>query len=109
MDATSFVSRPGVPTNVESFLNTIRAFPRTAWNCFPSRHYFGMMTVEQVDGGWKVYIAPNGAGEKVNEAFYTGDDEQRLGLEVARKMHPTLICVCASPHACFAAGCRVQP
>ncbi len=109
MDATTFTSPVGAPTTPAAFLNTIRMFQRTAWNAYPNKHYYGMISVEQVDGGWLVGISPTGAGDRVNEAFYATADEERIAMEVGRKMHPTLICTCAGACACFAEGCSVKP
>jgi hypothetical protein len=109
MDAMSFISAPGVPTSTEYFLNTIKTFRRTAWNAYPCRHYFGMITVEQIEDGWSVRIAPVGAGETVSTTYYGAEEEERLSLEVARKMHPTLICVCSRESACFSEQCHVRP
>ena len=109
MDGASYVADKRKAGGSKDFLTTIKMFERTAWNAWPNRHYFGMVTVEQTEGGWMVFIAPVGAGEKVNGTFYGYDDEERLEFDVARKMHPVLICTCCEPNACFEGNCKVKP
>jgi len=112
MDGTSTTTttvKKGTPSNMKEFLDTIRVFPKTAWNAWPSRHYVGMVTVEQTKGGWMVHVAPIGCGEKVNSTFYSHEDEEALYFDVGRKMHPSLICTCASPNSCFEGSCKVRP
>jgi hypothetical protein len=109
MDAFTYIAKNGVPASAKEFLATIKFLKRSAWNAFPSRHYFGMVTVEQTDGGWNVGFAPAESGGETSTVFYRFEDERTLALDVGRKMHPTLICVCASPDACFAGTCPVRP
>jgi hypothetical protein len=109
MDGASYVADKRKAGGAKDFLTTIKLFERTAWNAWPNRHYFGMVTVEQTEGGWMVYVAPIGSGEKVNGTFYSHDDEERLEFDVARKMHPSLICTCSNPNACFEGNCKVKP
>jgi hypothetical protein len=110
MDAMSFIAEPGMPVCVERFLNTIRMLKYSAWNAFPNRHYFGMISVERVEHGWRVGFAPvGGGGERVTVTDYALGDEERLAFDVARKMHPQLICACSSPNTCFEGACPVRP
>jgi hypothetical protein len=109
MDAYTYIAQRGQTASKAEFLNTIKLLKRSAWNAFPCRHYFGMVTVEQVEGGWSVRVAPTGAGETVNEVFYPESSEETLYLDVGRKMHPTLICSCGSTDCCFGQGCEIRP
>jgi hypothetical protein len=109
MDAYTFIAREGAPASTQEFLATIKALKRSAWNAYPCRHYFGMVSVEQTKGGWNVSFAPTQSGEKASTIFYATADEQALVLDVARKMHPTLICACSSSNECFSGTCPVRP
>jgi hypothetical protein len=109
MDGLNYIAERGKPANTAEFLNTVKFLKRSAWNAYPCRNYFGMVTVEQADGGWTVSMAPAGAGDAVNTLFFAHDEEDAMALEVARKMHPTLICACSSCERCFTGNCAVRP
>lgn len=109
MDAFSMISKKGEATTVGEFMNTVKLFPRSAWNAYPNRHYLGMISIEQTDSGWRVGIGPAGAGESVNVFTYRWDEEERMAMEIGRKLHPTLICTCASANECFKEACPVRP
>ena len=57
MEGASYVAEKKKAGGSKDFLSTIKLFERTAWNAWPNRHYFGMVTVEQTEGGW---VTPGG-------------------------------------------------